>query len=371
MTIIKVSSHLLKTYPRTEPTSHSTTGSRITRLLFALLLILSSLFPVIVCTTHAAQVTLAWDANTEPNVSGYRVYYGTTSRNYEWFVDVGNVTNKTLTDADHLSDGSTYYFAATAYDDSQPALESAYSDEVSKNTCSYAIDPTVIPNFNASGGTVSVSVTTQSGCTWTASSATWMSITSGGSGTGNGTVSYSVAANTSPSPRTAGLTVAKHTFTLTQAGAAAYTITASSGTGGTISPSGSVSVAQGASQSFTISANTGYQIASVTVDGVSQGAVSSYTFSNVTATHTIGVSFMANATYSITASTQSGGSISPSGTLVLPKGNSANFTITPNTGYRISKVVVDGRSVGAVSSYTFSNVAANHKITAQYRRASR
>ncbi len=63
--------------------------------------------------------------------------------------------------------------------------------------------------------------------------------------------------------------------------------TASAGTGGTISPTGAVSVDYGANQPFTITANTGYSISNVTVDGVSQGAISSYTFNNVTAAHTI------------------------------------------------------------------------------------
>jgi hypothetical protein len=66
---------------------------------------------------------------------------------------------------------------------------------------------------------------------------------------------------------------------------------ASAGTGGSISPSGSVSVAQGGGKTFIIAANTGYQISSVKVDGISQGAVSSYTFSNVSTNHTISASF--------------------------------------------------------------------------------
>ncbi len=40
-----------------------------------------------------AQVTFAWDKNSEPHVAGYKIYYGTGSRSYNWFVDVGNVTN--------------------------------------------------------------------------------------------------------------------------------------------------------------------------------------------------------------------------------------------------------------------------------------
>jgi PKD repeat protein len=73
-----------------------------------------------------------------------------------------------------------------------------------------------------------------------------------------------------------------------------YTITASAGAGGTISPSGSVSVLQGASQTFTITRNTSYHIADVLVNGSSVGAVSTYTFPNVQASHTIAASFAQN-----------------------------------------------------------------------------
>jgi len=65
-----------------------------------------------------------------------------------------------------------------------------------------------------------------------------------------------------------------------------YTISASAGEGGSISPSGKVSVT-GGSKTFIITANEGYDITDIKVDGVSVGAVSSYTFSNVGANHTI------------------------------------------------------------------------------------
>ncbi|WP_297183459.1 hypothetical protein [uncultured Enorma sp.] len=70
-----------------------------------------------------------------------------------------------------------------------------------------------------------------------------------------------------------------------------YTITASAGEGGTISPEGAVEVVTGHSQDFAISADEGYEIADVVVDGVSQGALSTYRFEDVTANHTIEVTF--------------------------------------------------------------------------------
>ena len=71
-----------------------------------------------------------------------------------------------------------------------------------------------------------------------------------------------------------------------------YTIKATAGAGGSISPSGSVSVREGRDQTFTITPDKGYAVSNVKIDGKSIGAVKSYTFENVRRTHTIEVIFM-------------------------------------------------------------------------------
>ena len=71
-----------------------------------------------------------------------------------------------------------------------------------------------------------------------------------------------------------------------------YTIKATAGTGGSISPSGSISVREGRDQTFTITPDKGYAVSNVKIDGKSIGAVKSYTFENVSRTHTIEVIFM-------------------------------------------------------------------------------
>lgn len=144
-----------------------------------------------------------------------------------------------------------------------------------------------------------------------------------------------------------------------------YTITASAGANGSISPSGSVNVNQGLNQTLTMTANTGYHIADVLVDSVSVGAVSNYGFTNVTANHTISASFAIN-TYTLSASAGTNGSISPSGTANVNYGGSLAYTITPATGYSVDAVLVDGVMVGAVSNYTFSSVTANHTLSATF-----
>ena len=75
---------------------------------------------------HAARVLLTWDPDPEPDIAGYRIYYGTNSRVYQVIVDVGNVTNTIVSG---LERGLTWYFAATAYNTS--SLESDLSEEVS------------------------------------------------------------------------------------------------------------------------------------------------------------------------------------------------------------------------------------------------
>ena len=71
----------------------------------------------------------------------------------------------------------------------------------------------------------------------------------------------------------------------------------------------------------------------------------------------------------ITATADEHGKIAPAaGTITVPKGESKTFTITPDSGYHIKDVLVDGKSVGAVSTYTFENVVNNHTIHATFAR---
>ena len=157
-----------------------------------------------------------------------------------------------------------------------------------------------------------------------------------------------------------------HTISATFTPNPSYTINASAGPNGTISPTGGVSVLGGTNQTFTITPAAGYVVANVLVDGASVGAVTSYTFSNIQAGHTISASFMLNV-YTITAAADVNGSIGPSGAQTVNPGGSITFTITPNPGYVVSSVLVDGSQMGAVTSYTFTNVIANHTINAYFK----
>jgi hypothetical protein len=274
----------------------------------------SILAPLLVLGTscaalNAASVTLAWDANVETDLGGYRVHYGTASQSYTSHVDVGNLTSITLST---LNSG-TYYFAVTAYNSGGD--ESDYSNEVSAtiaasdttppvisglsvtsvtsssatvgwNTnessdsqveygispsfgnataidsalvtthaqqltgllagtayycrvksrdgagnlsvsnstsfttalnCSYSVSPVGSTTFGAAVSTGVLSVTTATGCGWSAASdSPWLTISSPTSVTGSGTVSYAVAANASGARRVGTLAVAGRTVSITQ-----------------------------------------------------------------------------------------------------------------------------------------------------------
>lgn len=148
-------------------------------------------------------------------------------------------------------------------------------------------------------------------------------------------------------------------------GTTTYSITASANSGGTISPIGTTQVYSGGAQTYTITPTTGYHIVDVLMDGSSVGAVISYSFTNVTANHTIAASFAID-THTITASAGSGGTISPSGTTQVNWSGTQSYTITPNPGYHVSDVLVDSSSVGTATSYSFTNVTANHTIAVTF-----
>ena len=149
-----------------------------------------------------------------------------------------------------------------------------------------------------------------------------------------------------------------------------YTITATAGNGGTITPAGATTVAYNADRTYTIAANTGYHVSDVFVDGVSVGAVTTYTFTGVTANHTIYAAFDLNE-YTVTVNQPSHGAITPGTTTVL-YGATPSFVITPATGYNVTAITVNGSNVNlnnvpsanGIYTYTFSAISSNQTITA-------
>ena len=320
-------------------------------------------------SSQAAQASLSWSAPTTytdgkplTTLKGYKVHAGTAAGSYSQSVDVGNTTSYTMAG---LDDATTYYFAVTAYDTSGYA--SGYSNQATLTTPA-GTSSTQLYTLAASagaGGTI-----TPSGSIAISKGLSQSFAIAPSTGYRIADVKVDGASVGALSSYTFSNVAANHTIAASFAAATtgSFSITASASAGGTISPAGASTVASGGSKSYTITPNAGYYLASVTVDGkviASNLASYSYTFSNVTASHTISATF-AVATYTITASAGTNGTISPSGTAYINYGSNASYTITPSSGYRIASVLVDGVSVGAVSSYTFTAVKAKHTIAATF-----
>ncbi len=153
-----------------------------------------------------------------------------------------------------------------------------------------------------------------------------------------------------------------------------FTVTASAGAGGSISPSGAQTLNAGSSASFTITPNTGYHIADVLVDGVSVGAVTSYQFSNLAAGHTIAASFAADQVVTLTVTSPNGGESLPAGipvtvTWTSPPVASGVFTVwavsQSGTYYSIATVNASG-SVSYSKAWNVKAPAGSYRIRVSY-----
>ena len=145
-----------------------------------------------------------------------------------------------------------------------------------------------------------------------------------------------------------------------------FTVTAEAGAGGSISPATPLAVNPGATAAFTITPDAGFHIDSATGCGGSL-AGNIFTTGPITANCTVTAAFAVDTvTYVVSPSTGTGGSISPATLQTVNAGADVTFTVTPDSGYLIADVLVDGTSVGAVGSYTFSNVSGDHTISAVF-----
>lgn len=150
---------------------------------------------------------------------------------------------------------------------------------------------------------------------------------------------------------------ASHTIAVEFSQSQKYTISASAGKGGTIAPSGDVQVTQGTWKTFTFAPEEGYTVSAVTVDGVrTETNERSYLFPNVQEDHTINVEFASGELVTVNASAGEGGAITPSGAVEVVKGDQCTFALHANDGYRVDKVMLNGKVVQiGGTSYTLSN----------------
>jgi len=143
-------------------------------------------------------------------------------------------------------------------------------------------------------------------------------------------------------------------------------ITAAAAANGSISPAGATVVTPGSNMTYTITPNPGFAVAALVVDGAELPGATTYTFTNVTGSHYINAYFTPTFTTNITAAAAANGSISPSGATVVSLGSNMTYTITPNPGFRVAALVVDGTELPGATTYTFTNVIGNHYINAYF-----
>lgn len=150
-----------------------------------------------------------------------------------------------------------------------------------------------------------------------------------------------------------------------------YTVKASAGEGGTITPSGDVLVAHGNSAVFTITPEKGYHVKEVLADNKAVTLTDNqYTFTDVKEPHTISASFEKDiTTVTISASAGEGGTISPSGEVTAEIGSSVEFTVTPDDGYHVKEVLADDAVVSLTDGkYVFNEVKESHTIYASFEK---
>lgn len=323
-----------------------------------MVMVCMSLFFLLISSTttaHAAQVQIAWNQSVSESVTGYKVYHGAQSRHYTNIEDSGPYLTFLISE---VPETTPHYIAVTAYSSD---AESDFSEELV--VCSIRSSSSSNGNISPSGSNV-----------FTMGSSQTFSITPDQGyviadvivdGTSIGAVPQYTFSNLEAC-HTISAVFSQSTPPDTPEPSLTYSISAYANPGGTISPSGNTTLNAGADLQYTITPAANYMIADVTVDNVSVGAVSSYTFTNVSSSHSIAATFKPR-TYTISALAGSGGSITPSGNISVAAGADQKFLIEPAYGYKTADVMVDGISIGAISSYTISNIYENHSIEASFK----
>ncbi len=210
------------------------------------------------------------------------------------------------------------------------------SDPVNLNVtdCSYSINPTS-QNLTSAGGALNVAVTTSSGCIWTAAvtagNSSWISITSGASGSGSGTVGLTVALNNGPQ-RIGTVTIAGKTFTVTQDGGCTYTISSNSQTFTSAGGSSTVAITtpnQQCQWAATVAANSPWITITSGASGTGNGTVA-YTVANNNGPQRSGTLTIGGQTFTITQQDGCTYTLSPNNQNFTSTGGSNTVAVTPS-----------------------------------------
>ena len=154
-----------------------------------------------------------------------------------------------------------------------------------------------------------------------------------------------------------------------QSAATSFTVTPSAGANGTISPNTPQSVTSGANLTFTAAANAGYTVDCWALDSaVVQIGNARYLLKNITAGHTVKVTFKSLPTVTVTPVAGTNGAIAPHTPQAVLPGASLAFTATANAGYTVDTWFLDyayAQSGGA--QYTLANITASHTVSVNFK----
>ena len=312
----------------------------------------------------AAQIKLAWDPNSEADLAGYKVYYGTASRVYGTPINVGKVTTYTVTG---LTQGQTYYLAVTAFDNATPANVSGYSAEVS----GVATDPSQPVSITVStiptGLQVVVDSTTYTApktFSWTSGSSHTLSLSSPQSGVSGTRYTYSSWSDSGAQSHS--ITVPSTATTYTANFTTQYSLTTA------VSPSGSGTITanpsgtwynSGTSVQLAANAGTGYSFSSWT-GGVTGSSNPTSITMNSAKSATANFTSQTQYTLTIGVSPSGSGSVSLNpNTSTYSSGEQVTLTATANSGYAFSSWSGD---VTGTTNPTSVTVDRNKTVTANF-----
>jgi len=392
-----------------QTSAYFTLWRRNLRSTFCFFLLLNIFFFFSICSAHAAPVTLTWDKSADNRVVGYKIYYKTdqsgapySGTNLEQGDSPIKIETAGLSDGDEprvtltgLELGKTYYIAATAYD--QSGNESKYSNEVEYTVTEENEDngSVIVFTSRVSNGSDDAEEQVSNGNVSLTSDDLEMAYN-----VNRGNQITGIRFATVQIPPKASITKAYLEFTAKKAGSEATNLNismeasddAATFTSGTGNVSGrthmSTAIIWPNVASWTSVGGThrtpdltSLVQAAVNRDGWRNGNAMAFIISGSglrSAYSFEGPAGQAPLLYveysvetqttdhTIVSSAQQHGSIDPNGDVAVAHGGNQAFTITPDAGYKISDVLVDGASMGPRDSYTFNSVTADHAITVEF-----
>lgn len=157
-------------------------------------------------------------------------------------------------------------------------------------------------------------------------------------------------------------------FSINVIGPQQFTLTPHAGVNGSINPSTPQIVNKGSNATFTATPNTGYEVNQWFLDGfLDQIGGTTYTLTNITADHTINVTFKVQE-FTVNPQAGNNGSITPSTPQTVNFGSSLTFTATPNTGFEVNQWLLDGIAVQTGgTTYDLDNITANHTVNVTFQ----